>query len=641
LRLSIRWKLVLGIGFPILLIYLGGLAITVVGLKPRAVRDLQRRATRLAAHYAGRVDAELHAVARAGDSIASFLNIEPEATGEQLQKLLRSIVVGNELIHSAGIIVERSGRPGAWNRVAVSMRRVDGLPEIDESFDFGARGAEPPGWYTQARASGAPVWTGPYFAEGSEGLVICAYAMSLDREETVRGVAVVELSIPALHERVGLLELPDGHFALVSRDGAFLSHPNPDFVVRETLFSLAERFQRPDVGRFARRMTAGESGVIRTTILSRPGPHWVVFAPVQSTGWSFSAAVPESVVMAFADSQRRRGLAILLAGLAVILLCLLIIAARITRPIARLAIGVQGLSRGDLDVQVSGTPPGDEIGDLTRAFNRMVRDLKEHTEALTRETAAREAIESELRVARIIQTSLLPKTFPPFPERKEFDLHAINVSARQVAGDFFDFFFLSDDRLAVIMADVSGKGTPAALLMAVTRTIMRNAAAGEASPGEVLARANAILCMDSPDSMFVTLFLGLYDPNTGALHYANAGHTLPLRVDREGNVTQVGEPSAPPLGIVEGLTFPEGKDHLELGDRVLLYTDGVTEAADPRGELYGDDRLQAFLSTHAQAPAQELCERLAAEVDAFQEMDRQDDTTILVLQRNDTDFFRG
>lgn len=280
----------------------------------------------------------------------------------------------------------------------------------------------------------------------------------------------------------------------------------------------------------------------------------------------------------------------------------------------------------------------DEIGELARAFNTMVGQLREQVAALTAQTKARESVESELRIAREIQRSLLPRTFPPFPHRKEFDLHAYNGAARRVGGDFYDFFFLPDGRLALVIGDVCGKGVPAALFMAVARTVVRNLALSGRSPDELLTEANRILLADNTQGLFVTLIVAFYDPATGAVTYGNGGHPRPLVVGN-GNGSGAacrafGRVTGTIVGALENQSWGTAEERVAPGEAVVMFTDGVPDARRPGGALFGEERLAELLSDLAGEPVDRLCQRVVARLDEYAASDWPDDVTLLVLRRN-------
>jgi sigma-B regulation protein RsbU (phosphoserine phosphatase) len=220
-----------------------------------------------------------------------------------------------------------------------------------------------------------------------------------------------------------------------------------------------------------------------------------------------------------------------------------------------------------------------------------------HNEERERLTAAqKERMESELNVAREIQRGIVPSIFPPFPERAEFDLHASLESAREVGGDLYDFFLVDEDHLCLAIGDVSGKGVPASLFMAVTITLLRAVGHRVDEPDEVLARLNAALCRGNESAMFVTLFFGICDVRTGVLEYACGGHPAPYAVRADGRVEELPRAHGVGLGVSERARYERQVVTLEPGDAILLYTDGVTEAMAYEGGMFGPERIEEVLA---------------------------------------------
>jgi sigma-B regulation protein RsbU (phosphoserine phosphatase) len=239
----------------------------------------------------------------------------------------------------------------------------------------------------------------------------------------------------------------------------------------------------------------------------------------------------------------------------------------------------------------------------------------------------------ELEHAALIQRSMLPCDIPPFPNRKDFELHASMSPAREIGGDLFDFFLLDHDHLAFAIGDVSGKGAPAALFMAVTRTLLRATAQNRKGPAECFNYMNATLCENNSSGMFVTLFYGVLNTATGDLVFANAGHNFPYLFSPEGNIRKISEKGGPMLGVFEGVNYRTLAARIQPGEGILLYTDGVTEAVNRGNEFFGDDRLEDYLSRQASGSAQALVDGLQETVKTFAKGKPQaDDITVLVLR---------
>jgi len=242
----------------------------------------------------------------------------------------------------------------------------------------------------------------------------------------------------------------------------------------------------------------------------------------------------------------------------------------------------------------------------------------------------KDRMQDELNVGHTIQMSMLPQAFPAFPDRTEFDLHALLKPAREVGGDFYDFFLLDEDRICLVVGDVSGKGVPAALFMAVSQTMIKTAAKGDTSPASIVTRVNDALSADNPTSMFVTLFLAIVDFRSGCFSYCNAGHNPPYIVHADGGLTCLNQRHGVVMGAMEELAYGESEGKLQEGDALFLFTDGVTEAMDTKGQLYGETSLEQLLEAADKSGAERLTGAVLRSVEGFaQGAEQSDDITIL------------
>ncbi len=244
------------------------------------------------------------------------------------------------------------------------------------------------------------------------------------------------------------------------------------------------------------------------------------------------------------------------------------------------------------------------------------------------------SIQQDLQTAHDIQQAILPKTFPPFPSRKDFDIYAAMIAAREVGGDFFDFFMIDNNRLGFVIGDVSGKGVPAAIFMAVSRTLIRATGLKAIPAAECMHYVNNLLCNESVSCMFVTVFYGILNTETGELEYVNAGHNPPYLLGREG-LKKVEMTGGTILGCIEDYQYHSRKIMLAPGDRIFLYTDGVTEAFTKNDEAYGDERLELFLQQHPGHSIEELVKGVLTEVnDHSRGIPQSDDITLLSICYN-------
>ena len=267
----------------------------------------------------------------------------------------------------------------------------------------------------------------------------------------------------------------------------------------------------------------------------------------------------------------------------------------ITDPISRLAEGVKETGSGNFEKRFEGFPD-DEIGELAGRFNVMQEDLLKYTENLRAVTAEKERIGAELDVATRIQADMLPRIFPPFPDRSEMKLYASMTPAKEVGGDFYDFFMVGEDRLALIIGDVSGKGVPAALFMVISKTLIKNRAAQGGTPAEILADVNRQLCEGNESDMFVTCWLGIVELSTGRITAASAGHEFPAVCGADGRFSLFRDKHGFVLAGMEGSKYKDYVFELEKGGSLFVYTDGVPEATDGSGELFGAERMTDALN---------------------------------------------
>ena len=274
----------------------------------------------------------------------------------------------------------------------------------------------------------------------------------------------------------------------------------------------------------------------------------------------------------------------------------------------------------------------DEINVLSEGIESLAVGVKNYMTNLRHVTAEKERIGAELNVATQIQADMLPRIFPPFPERSEFDIYATMTPAKEVGGDFYDFFLIDEDHIGLVMADVSGKGVPAALFMVIAKTLIKNRAQMGGSPSEVLSYANDQLCEGNEAELFVTVWMAIIEISTGKGVAANAGHEHPVIRRKDGAYELIVYRHSPAVATMEGIPFKQHDFELNPGDTLFVYTDGVPEATNASNELYGADRMLEALNKEPDADAKRLLENVKASVDAFVgEAPQFDDLTMLAF----------
>lgn len=306
----------------------------------------------------------------------------------------------------------------------------------------------------------------------------------------------------------------------------------------------------------------------------------------------------------------------------------------VTKPVGKLTAFTQEITKTSaFENQRIEIKTGDEIESLSNSFNFMLEELENYIANLSKVTAEKERIGAELDVAKHIQASMLPCIFPAFPERHEFDIYASMTPAKEVGGDFYDFFLVDEDHLAMVMADVSGKGVPAAMFMMISKTLIKSAAQSGLSPKAVLEKVNNQLCENNDAEMFVTVWLGILEISTGKMQCANAGHEYPAIMRKDGSFELYKDKHGFVLAGMENVRYREYELELNTGDRLFVYTDGVPEATDSSNTLYGTDRMICALNQAKDGSCSQLLDALHRDVDSFVgEADQFDDITMLCLE---------
>ena len=274
-----------------------------------------------------------------------------------------------------------------------------------------------------------------------------------------------------------------------------------------------------------------------------------------------------------------------------------------------------------------------EISNLAVSIDTMEKDMVTYIDNLTAATAERERIGAELSLARTIQENSIPNDFPAFPERTEFDIYAVMNPARQVGGDFYNFFLIDDDHLAVVIGDVSGKGVPAALFMMATNIVLTSKLNTGASPAETLTYVNHSICQRNKAEMFVTVWLGILEISTGKLTAANAGHEYPAVRHANGQFELLKDKHGFVVGGIDGMKYSDYELQMEPGSKIFVYTDGVPEAEDAENNMFTAERMLEVLNQDSGAAPEQILKNIRTAVDDFvNEAEQFDDLTMLCLE---------
>ena len=476
-------------------------------------------------------------------------------------------------------------------------------------------------WYKLGKSTEGVKFTEPYTDSFGRGLTMTCVCPLHDKNGAVVGVLGVDISVTDLYMYIIDLDFGDNvNAVIVNESGKVVSTgisgggPAPS------------NFRPEDT----KRMSEYTYGIVARD------DNYYAYDTIESVGWKLFVRVPQSSVLMLADSIRTKivsSIIIFAVFFLIILITVVILVAEIsgniTKPIIDLMRDADKIIGGDLEHRAE-IYMNDEIGDLAGKFNEMSDSLKKQMKTLAEVTAEKERIGTELNVAAHIQAEMLPKDFP---DRSDVTLFASMAPAREMGGDFYDFFMIDDDHIGLVMADVSGKGVPAAMFMIITKTIIKIRTMHMDDPANILRDVNNTLCADNPGSLFVTAWLGILTLSTGRLVFSNAGHEYPALRRLDGDYELIKSEHQPPLAAVENIEYYDETAIMGMGDELFLYTDGVPEAKSPDGSRFGMPRLMEILNRDKKLPPEKLLADLKEEIDLFSGNDLFDDVTMMCVIR--------
>ena len=565
---------------------------------------------------------------------------------EQLQSIMERIIVQNPRIRSCGLsFIEnyypergRSFCPYAWNEDSVQndMRSIEGSDDAYLQAD----------WFVEAVAADSAYWSQPFFDGHDAKTPLVAYLQPI-HDEHGRVVAILGADL-SLNFITGLVQSLDSIFRsntwyisltddtnsyVLAHDGTYITHPDHRRILKGNFFVHIKDADTQGLAKEAiQRMTEGKRSNAETdkVMLVNRVENYLFYLPLRDIDWTLAVAVPKlsldiiGILVGF--------LMLLIIGMVLVVtffVCRLAIR-HAAKPLKQLAATADEVASGQFNAALPTINSRDEIHQLRDSFENMQTSLSSYMEELKSTTAAKASMESELKIAHDIQMSMLPKTYPAFPDRHDIDIYGMVVPAKAVGGDLYDFF-LRDEKLIFCIGDVSGKGVPASLVMAVTRSLFRNIAAYTQEPDHIAVALNEALSSNNETGMFVTIFLGVLDLASGRLSYTNAGHNPPLVV-AGGDASKLACDSNIPAGVMPGWQFTVQHLQMNEGDTVFLYTDGLNEAEDSSHRQFGLERMLQVARLTINQP-QPLIEAMMNSVQMYMgNTEQSDDLTMLAIQ---------
>jgi sigma-B regulation protein RsbU (phosphoserine phosphatase) len=422
---------------------------------------------------------------------------------------------------------------------------------------------------------------------------------------------------------------------IIGKGGTYISHPLRDRILNDTYFTYSMKSTDSIDNQIGYEMIDGKSGM---KTIDRDGTKFVVsYSPIIRTGWSMATVIPYKLITNRSAKYSMIIIGVMLFGLLVLFIICRSILKRATRPLALFARSADNIAKGNLNASLPQIRTRDEMKHLHDSFAMMQTSLNKQIEELKRVNEQKGRIEGELKVASDIQMSMLPKIYPPYPDRKDIDIYGSLTPAKAVGGDLFDFY-IRDNKLFFVIGDVSGKGVPASLVMAVSRTLFRIVSSHLEEPCLIMEQMNEALSDQNDSNMFVTLFIGSLDLQTGHMKYCNGGHDAPLLMNLKNQECQLlACHSNLPVGVMPGFKFESQETNIDADTLIFLYTDGLTEAENSQHQLFTEARIfneAKQILNESQVSAKKVIEKMSAAVSGFVgDAEQSDDLTMLAIKR--------
>ena len=484
--------------------------------------------------------------------------------------------------------------------------------------------------------------------------VTCSAPVIVDGK--LYGVVGIDIVLNTSDDHISSLSSDVSFVCIINDKGQVIAAPENNSIFKLQLTDDAEDIRNSDNRELADLVSLALEGPTGLkTVTSGDKEYYMAGTPINTVGWAVISVIDKQIteqpaqqmlgefdrINAEASDAYRSGSSTATLAILIIIICVFIVciggvlhfAGRIVEPIESMTAEIiEGGRSGKFFEMQDCYKTGDEIEVLARSFDELSRKTEQYIIDITRITKEKERIGTELELARKIQADMLPNTYPPFPERNEFDIYATMTPAKEVGGDFYDYFLIDDDHLGIVMADVSGKGVPAALFMMMSRILLNNYAMQGGSPAKVLEQTNTAICMKNEEEMFVTVWFGVLEISTGKITAANAGHEYPVLRRAGGDYELFKDKHGFVVGGMNGMKYKEYEMQLEKGSTLFLYTDGLPEATNASNEMFGTDRLVSALNSNKHLGPRQLLPEIQNCADTFVgEADQFDDLTMLAI----------
>ena len=475
------------------------------------------------------------------------------------------------------------------------------------------------------------IWSKPFFCRYDTTHLLVSYKMPIyyPDSENIAGVVSCEVSLSMMQKMLSSIQIGDhGYAFILDQTGDFISHPQKDWVIKRNLFKKSAKFFKEyqkiesDIKKGRRGAGLGKSEYLNNVAA------WFYHAPISNSGWSVIIVIPEKELFSEIDGIFQKIILVSVVGILILFLVNFFVFRKMLDPLVRITHAIQRFSSSPGKEQKSKNEIkmlAESLEDWQEKYGLLIKNQ-------SKTASDKIKFDKDLKSAQEIQLNIVPSGKPAFPEYPEIDLYAVLKPAETIGGDLYDYFFIDKNHLLVAIGDVSGKGIPASLFMAIASTLIKTHAKILSSK-DIIRRVNNELSDRNSNQYFVTLFLGILDIRSGLLDYCNAAHNFPYILHADGTLHKLSKSHGLPLGIYKDKKYKSSSIELQLNDMLILYTDGVINSRDTNKKHYGTDRLEMNIQNLTDLTSEEAIERLVKSIVIFEGQGNQaDDISLLALK---------
>ncbi len=477
-------------------------------------------------------------------------------------------------------------------------------------------------------------WTEPYRCGEKKNNIAVAYYCPVNAENENNepvGLVYCELSLSEMNETINQMDFgQNGYAFIVNKNGDYITHPNPDFILNQNLYNLSEKVVDQQKNSVTEILNDNEAGsTIAYPEILDYDKSWVYYAPTNNNRWILIFIVPYNELFSELYVETLRMLFFAVIGIIIIYFIITYISNRLIQPLSSVTGQLNKLSRPGAKQSTK-----NEVKQVADSLNYLKLWFEKYKITQEQEELKSHRRRQDLMQASEIQQSLIKTDFPAFPDRDDINLYALYKPARVVSGDLFDYFFTDDENLVFTIGDVSGKGVPAAIFMSIAQTIIRNNASFKKAKN-IVSKSNHDLCTNNIHQFFVTLFLGILNVKKGELNYCNAAHTISFILKKDGSLTELNQTHGLPLGLYTDKKYKDSKIEIESGDKIILYTDGVNELLNKNRMQFGTDQFKENLVSLKELGPEKLVKQIEKSLEIYiGDTPQSDDICVFVIEYN-------